>query len=368
MPKGADLHIHLTGAVYAEDAAQGAADAGAWLCRSTLEVAAPPASAADNATCAGGWQPLAEALAASNGTDVLQGLVEAWSLQDYSGSDPYWCGGVLPRGARSGRGSGAGGALAGPSPCAGRHAQPDVRPLLAGPCPTRYFFSLFGVFDYAMKLQVGVGGPGGACARRLPLPRSLSCHRCPSPAEAAHRQAAGAAGPPGKRAGASRRRQAGGAGGAARRRRTQRGRALGGVACAHTACPCLALPFFRSTLSSSATWPRAPRWTPPTRAPGTRCCWRRRSGGTARRRRWAGCARSSQVGGMRADSPMLAPPPQRMMCGPPPAPQELLGRLHAELTARDDWEAGVDATVADHDDLLSELEESDALVRLQAYA
>lgn len=90
LPKGGDLHIHLTGAVYAEDVAQGAADADAWLCMSTLQVAAPPTSAADNSTCPGGWQPLAAALAATNGTDVLQALVKAWSLLDYDGGDPYW--------------------------------------------------------------------------------------------------------------------------------------------------------------------------------------------------------------------------------------------------------------------------------------
>ena len=90
LPKGADLHVHLTGAAYAEDAAQGAAAAGAWLCPSTLQVAAPPASAADNATCPGGWQPLAAALAAPNGTDVMQALVKAWSFETYAGSDPYW--------------------------------------------------------------------------------------------------------------------------------------------------------------------------------------------------------------------------------------------------------------------------------------
>lgn len=51
--------------------------------------------------------------------------------------------------------------------------------------------------------------------------------------------------------------------------------------------------------------------------------------------------------------------------GPPP--QELLGRLYAELTARPDWEAGVNATVAANEALLSELTDSDPLVRLQAY-
>lgn len=55
------------------------------------------------------------------------------------------------------------------------------------------------------------------------------------------------------------------------------------------------------------------------------------------------------------------------MCDPVPAPQELLGRLHAELTARADWEAGVNATVAGNEALLSELTDSDLLVRLQAY-
>lgn len=90
LPKGGDIHTHLTGAPYAEDVAQGAAAAGAWLCTDTLQVAAPPASAADNAECPGGWQPLAAALAAPNGTDVLQALVGEWSFQDYAGSDPYW--------------------------------------------------------------------------------------------------------------------------------------------------------------------------------------------------------------------------------------------------------------------------------------
>ena len=90
LPKGGDIHIHLTGAPYAEDVAQGAAAAGAWLCTDTLQVAAPPASGADNATCPGGWQPLAAALAAPNGNDVLQALVREWSFQEYAGSDHYW--------------------------------------------------------------------------------------------------------------------------------------------------------------------------------------------------------------------------------------------------------------------------------------
>lgn len=90
LPKGGDIHIHMTGAPFAEDVAQGAAAAGAWLCTDTLEVAAPPASAADNATCPGGWQPLAAALAAPNGNDVLQALVREWSFEDYRGSNPYW--------------------------------------------------------------------------------------------------------------------------------------------------------------------------------------------------------------------------------------------------------------------------------------
>lgn len=60
------------------------------LCASRLEVAAPPANAVDNATCPGGWQPLAAALASPNGTNVMQALVRDWSFQDYAGSDPYW--------------------------------------------------------------------------------------------------------------------------------------------------------------------------------------------------------------------------------------------------------------------------------------
>ena len=46
--------------------------------------------------------------------------------------------------------------------------------------------------------------------------------------------------------------------------------------------------------------------------------------------------------------------------------QELLGQLHGELTARPDWEAAVQATVAGNAALLEGLN-STVLVRLQGY-
>ena len=49
------------------------------------------------------------------------------------------------------------------------------------------------------------------------------------------------------------------------------------------------------------------------------------------------------------------------------APQELLAELHAELTTRPDWEAAVQAIVAQNEGLLSELTDDDPLVRLQGY-
>jgi adenosine deaminase len=75
MPKGADLHNHLSGAVYAESYVQWAADSSFCVVTSTLTLASAPCDAE------AGKVPAASAL--TNGTLYGQ-LVDAWSMRNWN--------------------------------------------------------------------------------------------------------------------------------------------------------------------------------------------------------------------------------------------------------------------------------------------
>jgi adenosine deaminase len=80
MPKGGDLHLHLTGAVYAETAiAEAAAD---HLCfdAATLTLVANHGVAGDKAVCAAGQRPAADALADPS---LYTQLIDAFSMRGY---------------------------------------------------------------------------------------------------------------------------------------------------------------------------------------------------------------------------------------------------------------------------------------------
>ncbi len=71
MPKGGDLHNHLTGAVYAESLIQFAAESGLCLDRQSLALAQPPC------------QPKqAEAIQALTDPELYTKVIDAWSMRD----------------------------------------------------------------------------------------------------------------------------------------------------------------------------------------------------------------------------------------------------------------------------------------------
>ena len=84
MPKGGDLHSHLSGAVYAESYIQWAADAGVCVNNSTMVLALPP--------CTEGQSPAKSAL--TNSTLYRQ-MIDAWSMRNWqlsgqSGHDRFF--------------------------------------------------------------------------------------------------------------------------------------------------------------------------------------------------------------------------------------------------------------------------------------
>ena len=84
MPKGADLHNHLSGAIYAESYIQWAADSGDCINTTTMYASLPP--------CANGQVPIANALA--SGTLYRQ-IIDAWSMRNWklsgqSGHDHFF--------------------------------------------------------------------------------------------------------------------------------------------------------------------------------------------------------------------------------------------------------------------------------------
>jgi hypothetical protein len=86
MPKGGDLHNHLSGAVYAESYIRWAADAGMCVDQQTLTLTTAPCNAAQ------GHQPVSQAF-----TDVVlyRRMVDAWSMRNWelsgqSGHDHFF--------------------------------------------------------------------------------------------------------------------------------------------------------------------------------------------------------------------------------------------------------------------------------------
>jgi adenosine deaminase len=84
MPKGGDLHNHLSGAIYAESYIQWAADAGNCINTTTMAAALPP--------CAAGQVPAANALTNSI---LYRQLIDAWSMRNWklsgqSGHDHFF--------------------------------------------------------------------------------------------------------------------------------------------------------------------------------------------------------------------------------------------------------------------------------------
>ncbi len=90
MPKGADLHNHLSGAVPAEKLIELAA--GDALCIDTLTLTAMPAPATPGAACPLGQRPAADA---STDGDLHERILRAWSMKDFepgpvSGHDHFF--------------------------------------------------------------------------------------------------------------------------------------------------------------------------------------------------------------------------------------------------------------------------------------
>lgn len=84
MPKGGDLHNHLSGAIYAESYIQWAADSGDCVNTTTFAAALPP--------CSSGQVPIANAL---TNTVLYRQLVDAWSMRNWklsgqSGHDHFF--------------------------------------------------------------------------------------------------------------------------------------------------------------------------------------------------------------------------------------------------------------------------------------
>jgi hypothetical protein len=71
MPKGGDLHNHLTGAVYAESLIQFAADSGLCIDRQSLALAQPPCQPSQ-----------AEARQAFSDPELYRNTIDAWSMRD----------------------------------------------------------------------------------------------------------------------------------------------------------------------------------------------------------------------------------------------------------------------------------------------
>jgi hypothetical protein len=84
MPKGADLHNHLSGAIYAESYIQWAADSGDCINTTTMYASLPP--------CSTGQVPIANAL---NSGSLYRQIVDAWSMRNWqlsgqSGHDHFF--------------------------------------------------------------------------------------------------------------------------------------------------------------------------------------------------------------------------------------------------------------------------------------
>ena len=84
MPKGADLHSHLSGAVYAESYVQWAADSGDCVNTTTMVVSLPP--------CTEGQTPAASAL---KNSVLYRQMIDAWSMRNWqlsgqSGRDHFF--------------------------------------------------------------------------------------------------------------------------------------------------------------------------------------------------------------------------------------------------------------------------------------
>jgi hypothetical protein len=84
MPKGADLHNHLSGAVYAESYIQWAADSGDCINTTTMYASLPP--------CTTGQVPIANALSSGS---LYRQIVDAWSMRNWqlsgqSGHDHFF--------------------------------------------------------------------------------------------------------------------------------------------------------------------------------------------------------------------------------------------------------------------------------------
>jgi adenosine deaminase len=76
MPKGGDLHNHLSGAIYAESYIQWAANAGACVNNVSLVLSLPP--------CADGQTPAATAL---KNSVLYRQMIDAWSMRNWQLSD-----------------------------------------------------------------------------------------------------------------------------------------------------------------------------------------------------------------------------------------------------------------------------------------
>jgi len=84
MPKGADLHNHLSGAVYAESYIQWAADSGDCINTTTMYASLPP--------CTTGQVPIANALTSGS---LYRQIIDAWSMRNWqlsgqSGHDHFF--------------------------------------------------------------------------------------------------------------------------------------------------------------------------------------------------------------------------------------------------------------------------------------
>jgi hypothetical protein len=77
MPKGGDLHNHLSGAIYAESYIHWAVDAGLCLQESTMAVSAPPCDPKRN-------QALLSTELADGTKNIYRELIDAWSMRNWS--------------------------------------------------------------------------------------------------------------------------------------------------------------------------------------------------------------------------------------------------------------------------------------------
>lgn len=85
MPKGADLHTHLSGAVYAERLVAWASQDGLCLSRPEQVLVPRPSDARDDAPCGAdpGLVPVAEAVSGPGGQRVFDLLVDAYSMRAF---------------------------------------------------------------------------------------------------------------------------------------------------------------------------------------------------------------------------------------------------------------------------------------------